>query len=543
VALLAVAAFGVWMRLEQLGSQVLADDEWHALNFLLERPAHEALWRFGISDHSIPMTLLDGLLANTIGLSELGMRALPLACGLAALVLLPVMVHRHVGTKATLLFAALLAISPLHVYFSRYARPYAVVFLLALSALLLLERFAQERRQPLAWGFAACTALAPWFQPVALPFVLAAPASMLLFDRRLGASLAARVRSLAPQLAAAALVLAVLLGPPILADFETIRARSGHGRIADLDLAAAWRLLAGTGRDWLAPLVAAAVGVGLLTFWRDRAPLLRLLLLPSAACIATIAWTTPVAIEVPIVAVRYVLPVLGVLLLFAACGLERIDAWLSSIAPARWPLHLPSATACVLLAACGPLLSLHDERNAVYRRPNDWMHHGLYQYQYEAADRAQWMAETIRPAHSSRFYQQIARELRKNPAAALHLVEAPWNLAWDASPFVLHQGLHRARTSIGFVHRRGEPRPWAELPWDDRRFRFANFVHVADIDELRRRGVTHVVLHRDLAAELPVEHARIGADIGPLVEELRTKLGPPCHEDELLVAFDLRAGS
>jgi len=541
--LLAIAFAGAWLRLEQLSTQIIADDEWHALNFLLEHPVSAVPWRFGLSDHSIPLTLFDGLLARTIGLSELGMRAVPLACGLAALIALPVLAHRHVGTKCCVIFAALLAISPLHVYFSRYARPYATVFVLALAALFLLERFAQHRRPALAWGAAICTGLAPWFQPVILPFVLAGPLLLLVVDTRLGATLAERARLLWPQALAVALMLALLLGPPAALDFETLRERSGHGHVGALDIGAAWRLLAGSGKDWLAPLLAAASLVGALSLARSSPRLLRLMLVALSASIAALVATNPTGIEIPIVAVRYVIPSLGIVLLLCACGLAELDTWLASLAPPRWPRHWPSIAACAALAAFGPLLRLHDRPSAIFRTPNDWMHHGLLQYQYDTAERVRWMTDTIRPPKLSRFYQKLARARSEAPTEPLHLVEAPWSLQWDRSPFVVYQAIHGVRTSIGFVHRRGEARPWGELPWDDSRFEFANFVHVADVEELRRRGVTHVVLHKDLARELPTDLARIGADIGPLVIELQAKLGPPCHEDEILVAFDLRPTS
>ena len=541
--LLAIAFVGAWLRFEQLSTQIIADDEWHALNFLLEHPVSAVPWRFGLSDHSIPLTLFDGLLGHTIGLSELGMRSVPFASGVAALVVLPALVHRHVGAKRCVIFAALLAISPLHVYFSRYARPYSTVFVLALAALFLLELFAQRRRPALAWGAAICTGLAPWFQPVALPFVLAGPVLFLALDTRLGPSLGARARLLWPQALAVVLILALLLGPPVLVDFDTLRERSGRGQVGALDIGAAWRLLAGSGKDWLAPLIAAMSLVGALALARSRPLLLRLMAVSLLASIAALVATSPTGVEIPIVAVRYVIPALGIVLLLAACGLAELDAWLASIAPPRWPRHLPSSAACAALLAFGPLLCLHDRPAAIFRTPNDWMHHGYFQYQYDPTERARWMDETIRPPRLSRFYQKLAREVKSSPSARLHLVEAPWSLQWDGSPFVVYQAIHGARTSIGFVHRRGEARPWGELPWDDSRFEFANFVHIADVDELRRRGVTHVVLHKDLAHELPSDPARIGADIGPLVIELQAKLGPPCHEDEILVAFDLRPTS
>ena len=63
-------AVGAWLRWYQLRIQVLVDDEWHAVHQLLRLSPAQMFVDFGHADYSIPLGLLYGLEARTIGLSE-----------------------------------------------------------------------------------------------------------------------------------------------------------------------------------------------------------------------------------------------------------------------------------------------------------------------------------------------------------------------------------------------------------------------------------------------------------------------------------------
>ena len=57
--------------------------------------------------------------------------------GIATLVALPLYARRYLGAGTALFFSVLLAISPMLVFYSRMARPYALTLLLSLVALIL----------------------------------------------------------------------------------------------------------------------------------------------------------------------------------------------------------------------------------------------------------------------------------------------------------------------------------------------------------------------------------------------------------------------
>ncbi len=62
---------------------------------------------------------------------------------------MPLYVRRYLGSRTTLLFTVLLAISPVLIQYSRMARPYALTLLLSLCALAAFKRFVEADRQ--AW--------------------------------------------------------------------------------------------------------------------------------------------------------------------------------------------------------------------------------------------------------------------------------------------------------------------------------------------------------------------------------------------------------
>jgi len=165
---------GVWLRLDQLGSQLLLDDEWHAVYRVVHDTPAAVFLDFGHSDSSIPLTLLYLFESRVFGLSEIGMRWPLVAASIATLVLFPGYAARRVGDAEALLFAALLAISPLLYFFSRTARPYALTLLLVYVAHVAFRRYATGACR--GWWalalYAACATLAAWLHPVVVPFVV-----------------------------------------------------------------------------------------------------------------------------------------------------------------------------------------------------------------------------------------------------------------------------------------------------------------------------------------------------------------------------------
>src|SRR5688572_23938651 len=139
IALAGVAlatALAAWLRAYRIDRQVPVDDEWHALHKLMTSGYGEIFSSFGLADHSIPLTLFYKLFAQTIGLDEIGMHVLQVACGIALVVVAARLAWKATGSPSvTVLFAFLLAGAPFLVLYSRFARPYAITTLLVVVLL------------------------------------------------------------------------------------------------------------------------------------------------------------------------------------------------------------------------------------------------------------------------------------------------------------------------------------------------------------------------------------------------------------------------
>jgi uncharacterized membrane protein len=131
------AIAGVVLRLWDWSSQTLLDDEWHALNFVLNRSFIDVVFQQGLGANSIPVNIYSWLVLHVTGWSEPLLRLPSVAAGIAALVLIPLLVSRIWGNSVACITSALLAVSPVVIFYSRISRPYSPAMLLATVSILL----------------------------------------------------------------------------------------------------------------------------------------------------------------------------------------------------------------------------------------------------------------------------------------------------------------------------------------------------------------------------------------------------------------------
>ncbi|MBK7644171.1 MAG: hypothetical protein IPJ19_14180 [Planctomycetes bacterium] len=523
LALLGLATLlGIRLRFDQIGLQIAADDEWHSLHAVRDSSLTWILTHFGICDHCVPLTALDWILAQTVGLSEMGMRALPLAAGCLSVPLLAWLLRAELGERASLLFAALLAIAPLEVFYSRIARPYPVVFLLSLVALLALRRWLRGGGRGWAASYAVCAALALWFHLVVLPFVLAPLAWSFLACRGHVRSRAAIAGLACVTLLAAAL----LVGPPLYGDLHSMEQRSLGGALGFPDGQVCFELVSGSFRLLLVFSFALALLLGALVL-RHTGNLGTWFLVPSLAQVLLLAFARPSGIEEPIIFVRYLLPLHGLALVAVALGLERLDRLARDEFP-RLPRELAAFGCCAALYAFGPLPWIQS-------RPNSWSNALVYQANYERTFPYAFARGVLKMEGVPPIYAELARDARPGEV----LLEAPNYGASHLSAFPIYQRSHRLPFLVGFVTPAEVPLPLCEVRADDVRFRFRNALHVLQFDELHTRHVRFVLFHRrppaSLADALHVDLRYVEQSI----RDYKQRFGPPRFEDAQLCVFDL----
>jgi mannosyltransferase len=252
------------------------------------------------------------------GTSEISLRALSLAVGVAALPLLVAFGARFVSRRVGILAGFLLAISPLHILHSQNARGYSLaVLLILLSCFFLLESV----RRPSWWsvgGYVTASTLAVYTHFFAGLVLLAQWASLPLLRRE-------NIRWSA-WVARIGTVISLLVPLGLFIVWRDVGQIDWISRPDVSDLADAFRRLSG-GRWSLLIMLALLVASGVLGTWHERrtretgviAFLLAWFLVPFFLSFL-------ISLKKPIFTSSYLIVSLPALLLLAAVGLFRIPS-------------------------------------------------------------------------------------------------------------------------------------------------------------------------------------------------------------------------
>jgi len=498
-AILLALLAGAGLRCFSIRDQVPIADEYHAPLLALHGSYFTIATNFQRAHSSIPLTLIYKLMLDTVGLTELGMRLLPLALGLLLLIVVPLAARPVLRPGENLLLLVLLAISPQLVFYSRNARPYMISTLL--STVALIGFLAWVRAPSKRWGmlYVVTGVLAAWFHLFALPFVLA-PAAWALITGGPRTSTGPRPGRRAVLLLGAALLTGVvaLHVAPWINSSHALTEKLAPARFSWTTFSMSASLFAGATSGWVAAgFVGVAVFGAVVLFRRERwmTGCLLVTIVVQAAAVIVVA---PNQSEGALVFTRYALWSLPVVLLFFAVG---------AVSLGRGRLELVSGgLAALLLIGFSPLWE-------IYRMPNNFTNHWYYQEGY--ARGPGWLAlfEKLE-IQAPPAYRLLAAE----PEPCL-ILETPLSLGPATAFIASAQRLHRKSVVLGIkdpesaLAGNGPFRPRTILPAYDR-------------DRLRERGVKYVFLHRrpegtPVAPRLAEHEARVQDALGDPVWEDR----------------------
>lgn len=250
LALLAITALGLMLRLHSLGTQSLWFDE--VLTAIGAQNLDWVLYTPHVFGHP-PAQYLVGWLAQTPGNSEVTLRLPFLVAGVATVAAVGVLGARLLGRPTGLLVALTLACSPLHVELSQTARPYAPFLLLAVVAVLVLQDAVSRGGRCWWLLFTAISTVAIYTHYLGgLVLLLTAVAAMLALSARGWRGSGAAAISFAG--------VAVLLAPwaPVLA-----RLAGGHADKPPMSVLD-HHLVGVLAHEFLGPGVATWIGVALV---------------------------------------------------------------------------------------------------------------------------------------------------------------------------------------------------------------------------------------------------------------------------------------
>lgn len=521
----AIVALGAALRLDQFALQVLLDDEWHAVHQVLRRGPASLLLELGQADYGIPLGLYDWALMQTIGLSETAMRAPMMLCGLATLVAFPHAVAPRVGRAAALAFALLLAVSPLLVAYSQIARPYAITVLLGWVAHRAFVRYREGNRAAGA-VYAATSAFVVWMHMVAAPFVLA-PLAWAAWDAaRDPARRGEQVRRLAAVAVPTLALIALLLGPPLVAQSQAISGKGGFLPPDPNALRGAFHLWVGTGSVPVALGVFALGLAGAPAVWRAL-PEARTGALGLALTAAALALTRPEWGQVPIVFARYLMPFVPLLLLSVAVGAVTIGR--ATVRRWRWT-HAAAAGAALATAGVAGAVVATSPLPA-------WSVHPTTQrlgigFLYDFRDHRNAALAAQRAIPLSPFWSTLATR----PRGSIVVAAAPFSFEsydWDAARW---ERVSRQRVVPGWLTGLCVERRPGELP-DREGLRFASAVRLSDARALASFPVDYVAWQKPWLPRDVDRHVRYGDDTAHCEAALRERFGAPVYEDAMLAVF------
>ena len=542
---------GAALRLHAIRDQILLSDEWHALHAAALTPVAQLLRLVTFGATSIPMNVYTRLLLEGPGWTELGLRLPSLLAGLASLVLFPLLVRDLLRPRATVIFAYLVAVSPFLVFYTRYARPYGVVVLLAFASFVACHRWAASGRRRDAAVFVGAGVLAGWLhvpevRSIFLPLLLL----LALWYRRQGQVVRPSLDALLRVGLIAAAVFAVLLLPGVLDRSQALMPVIGRAHPDGSTLLGVAELLSGTANPVACGAFLALAILGFAIQARRDRLLAMLLLLVTAGGFLMVLVARPFDSHIPIVFARYVIVVFPLAMMLVASGIDGALGWAERRYPSRASRVVAGSAAAVMLAALfwlGPL-------PRIYAGRNDFTNHKAFQASYGPVGVANaytrgfarllagGAARTIPP-----FYERLGSE-----AGCEVLVEYPLPIGDVYSPYFLYQARHQRRVLGGYlrVASPSESRPGivhAEWPIDlvlrevrdESRLRFRNLVDLGDPAALRACAACCLVVHTDLAAELEGA-CRGGSPASLLGADWQRRYGEPAFADACTTVFDLR---
>jgi len=514
VAIGVAAAF----RTYALGSQIVIDDEWHALHKVMRSGLIGILTHLDYADFSIPVALYYSALESTVGITEWGMRAPMVIAGIALVALAPWLTRAWTSRGVGVAWAVLLAISPMLVYLSRTARPYAITALTSTVAIVAFERWwrADAHRPRWAATYVVATVLGGWLHMLALAFTLT---PFLYFGVRALGDRAALIRLIRLGLVTAAL-LAVVLLPPLVNDWHMFAAKAGQDSVTAETLERTALMIAGTGHAVVGIAFIAFAVLGWMRWWkRDRelaGYALTLVVVGSAA----IAIARPNWVQYALVYARYLVPVVPLLLLLAAEGLVGVMAVRSDALRA-----CAVAAIGVALVASGPL-------PVQWYAPNQFTSHQRFQFDYDDAH-SPYVTQRVQGVPP--FYRELARA----PAGSLTVAVAPWRLESHLNPHVWYQAVHRQNVRIGMLTPLCGKRDFGEYAEGEHGLRLANVAHVEALLRGQARGADFLVVHLRPWSTPPGQDVP-WPDLAQCLPDIESALGAPIYRDDEIVAFALK---
>ena len=558
---------GVVLRIYLISDQVLLDDEWHPIIASIRYPFSFLLSHFTFDSRFIPINLYCSFLFKTIGLSEIMLRLPSLICGIMSLALFPLLIKKIFCNRVAIIFAFLFAVSPFLVFYSRYFRPYSMVVFFSFYSVLSLYLWLRDGKRVYSIIYIALGNLASYFHVLSLVSVLA-PLGGVLLAKYIGLISGSNKSKLkiVPNffslwtvfLTTVFLILFLNLPPYLLSSLAPFLR---EGRISLDTLYGFVNILSGTSNKFMIIIFSGLLVSGGILLSRKK-PLLFLIF--SSIIITqflVLIIILPGGINVPVVFSRYMIPIFPVCFVLMALGVHHLLEYFQSfelIKNLHYGSFLLNLTASLFLLSLfytGPLLR-------IYTYPNNFTNHSAFQESYKLLDWKRSYRSNFSPLQMKKsdipdFYKRFL-----NNSDDISLLEYPMLLGDHFNLYYYYQHFHKKKILVGYFSqlklstRAGmeikEPLWGVYLPVDSilnqvpdtGKLLFGNMIDMPDFKGIEKRGVSYIILHKNLLDEMFPGFSKVKDYIYPPVLFLNKIYGeywgPPVYEDKDVIVFKIK---
>lgn len=452
---------GMSLRLWHWSSQLFLDDEWHAFNFVMDRSFREVVFQHGMGANSIPVNIWFWLTLHTIGWSEIILRLPSMVAGIMAMIILPLLVKRLWGTTVSLIFAALLAVSPIVIFYSRVDRPFSPAMLFGTASFLLTLLWIRDghRREILISVIAGFIGIYYHLYtaiPVGFPLIITAIAAFKPLSKHFG--IGVHSKKPWPILWSAAGIMLGLLGvfvvtPNVLDPWwmgVQGMSRANWGTFITFT-----EFIVGTARYNLSLAAFVLIPLGsILLIIRNRTQGITFIT-PLIVFFAVIANYTQDGAHAGIQAARYGIVIFPLCFIAIAIALEWCVITIAKTVPAiQTRLILPVC----LVALWLPFL-LTSPLWSIYHSPNNFTNHSGFQYHYTPINWERSPERDLVPGVSI-GYNEIP-SLYRTPEIYSHykgIIEYSVAIGDHVNPLFYYQHFHKLPVVAGFTRWDRSPR-------------------------------------------------------------------------------------
>jgi len=552
---------GTVLRGYLISSQIIIDDEWHGINYVIGRSFQYVFTNHGLGANSIPMNLYRWFLLNTVGWSELLLRAPTLIAGVLSLIIFPIFVGKMFNRRTMVIFSFLLSISPVLIFYSRMSRPYGIVVLLSFVSFFSLLFWMNRGERKFALLYIAAAALAIYFHLYASIAVLTPLGIIFILkiiqryynNKKERFTIVPSVRALVCSGFTILIFLSILLLPAHIKNLWWLRPL-GHDKMTFATIAGYLSVLSGTSNKVMVVIFLLMFVFGLFVALKEK--ILFIISLVAVFALYFIAMTlshqegSHAAIQVA----RYSISVVPLVLIVVAFGMDRILIYLHSFLKTYHISFIlifliPSAF-LINLFTLGPLLE-------TYQSPNNFTNHSAFQDSYEPHRWTRSKSRDLKPSfimdkrNLSGFYFYLPTLLNTKT-----IIEYPLLMGDSFNLYYYYQHFHKKNIIAGYLSKIVIPKRtqdyicgnfsadyvMSRLP-DLKKEKFNNMIDMENIQGIKSSTANYIILHKHLIAEmfpyLMKEKMQMNNAIIYLSQLYRNYFGEPFFEDKNIIVFSI----